>query len=219
MSERMQPFQPLAVIGLGAILPDAPDAPSFWQNVLAGRDSIGEVPPERWRIEDHYHPDRAVPDRSYTKIGAFVRGFRFDPLAHRIPPRVAEVMDAVQKWAVEAARQALADAGYDRREFDRERCAVILGNALAGDQHYLTALRVHLPRFERALRTSPALAGLGPEARAALQEQFREAALAGLPRIDEDSMPGELSNVIAGRVAQVFGLRGPNFTTDAACAS
>jgi hypothetical protein len=32
-------------------------------------------------------------------------------------------------------------------------------------------------------------------------------------------MPGELSNVIAGRVANVFGLRGANFTTDAACAS
>ncbi len=32
-------------------------------------------------------------------------------------------------------------------------------------------------------------------------------------------MPGELANVIAGRVANLFNLRGPNFTTDAACAS
>jgi acyl transferase domain-containing protein len=32
-------------------------------------------------------------------------------------------------------------------------------------------------------------------------------------------MPGELSNVIAGRIANLFNLRGPNFTTDAACAS
>ena len=32
-------------------------------------------------------------------------------------------------------------------------------------------------------------------------------------------MPGELSNVIAGRVANLFNFRGPNFTTDAACAS
>ena len=32
-------------------------------------------------------------------------------------------------------------------------------------------------------------------------------------------MPGELANVMSGRVAAVFNLRGANFTTDAACAS
>ena len=32
-------------------------------------------------------------------------------------------------------------------------------------------------------------------------------------------MPGELANVIAGRIANLFNFRGPNFTTDAACAS
>ena len=37
--------------------------------------------------------------------------------------------------------------------------------------------------------------------------------------ITEDTMPGELANVIAGRIANVFNLGGPNFITDAACAS
>ena len=32
-------------------------------------------------------------------------------------------------------------------------------------------------------------------------------------------MPGELGNCIAGRVANLFNLHGPNFTVDAACAS
>jgi len=32
-------------------------------------------------------------------------------------------------------------------------------------------------------------------------------------------MPGELSNIISGRVANVFNFTGPNFVTDAACAS
>ena len=40
-----------------------------------------------------------------------------------------------------------------------------------------------------------------------------------LPAITEDTMPGELANVIAGRIANLFNFRGPNFTTDAACAS
>ena len=48
---------------------------------------------------------------------------------------------------------------------------------------------------------------------------FEEAVKAGLPPINEDSMPGELSNVIAGRIANAFDLSGANFTVDAACAS
>ncbi len=32
-------------------------------------------------------------------------------------------------------------------------------------------------------------------------------------------MPGELANIIAGRVANVFNFYGPNFISDAACAS
>ena len=40
-----------------------------------------------------------------------------------------------------------------------------------------------------------------------------------VPPITEDTMPGELSNIIAGRVANVFNFTGPNFVTDAACAS
>ncbi len=40
-----------------------------------------------------------------------------------------------------------------------------------------------------------------------------------LPEITEDSMPGELSNCIAGRIANLFNFHGPNFVCDAACAS
>ena len=50
-------------------------------------------------------------------------------------------------------------------------------------------------------------------------EDFRGRFLAGLPEITEDSLPGELANVISGRIANVFNLEGPNFTVDAACAS
>ncbi|MGA7648033.1 MAG: beta-ketoacyl synthase N-terminal-like domain-containing protein, partial [Terriglobales bacterium] len=40
-----------------------------------------------------------------------------------------------------------------------------------------------------------------------------------LPEITEDTMPGELSNCIAGRIANVFNFHGPNYVCDAACAS
>jgi Polyketide synthase modules and related proteins len=40
-----------------------------------------------------------------------------------------------------------------------------------------------------------------------------------LPEVTEDSMPGELANCIAGRIANIFNFHGPNYVCDAACAS
>ena len=49
--------------------------------------------------------------------------------------------------------------------------------------------------------------------------QWRAATAEYFPDITEDTMPGELPNIVSGRVANVLNLRGPNFITDAACAS
>ena len=40
-----------------------------------------------------------------------------------------------------------------------------------------------------------------------------------LPEITEDTMPGELANCIAGRIANIYNFHGPNYVCDAACAS
>ena len=104
----------VAIVGVGAILPDAPDAPAFWKNLCDKRYSITEVPPDRWSIADYYDPDPSAPDKTYSKIGGWVRGFSFDWKRFRIPPRVAAAMDEGQQWAVTIAAAALADYGYPR---------------------------------------------------------------------------------------------------------
>ena len=37
--------QGIAVVGVGAIMPDAPSATAFWSNIKNGRYSISEVDP------------------------------------------------------------------------------------------------------------------------------------------------------------------------------
>jgi malonyl CoA-acyl carrier protein transacylase len=209
----------VAVVGVGAILPAAPDAPSFWANVVAGRDCVVDVPPERWDPADYYDPDAKVPDKTYSKIGGWVRGFAFDPVRYRIPPKVAAAMDEGQQWMVVAAGEALKDAGHPDRALDLDRTAVIAGNAMGGERHYLTTSRHFAPVFRRALESTEVFRGLSPKAQAALMAEFAVRVTERLPETTEDTMPGELANIMAGRVAAVFNIRGPNFTTDAACAS
>ncbi|GAB3888594.1 hypothetical protein GCM10029964_056540 [Kibdelosporangium lantanae] len=90
---------------------------------------------------------------------------------------------------------------------------------VGGERHYQTALRINFPEFVRELERSATFAGLAKKTRAAIVEETRHGMASVLPAITEDTMPGELSNILAGRVANLFDLRGPSYVTDAACAS
>ena len=213
--------EPIAIVGLAAIMPDAPDASAFWENIKAGRYSISDVPPDRWDPDLYYDADRRAPDKTYSRIGGWVREYPWDPIGWRLPlpPKVAEQMDQGQKWALAAARAALLDAGWPDWDVDPEQVAVILGNAIGGEKHYATNVRIVLPEMLRELEIAPSFASLPENARLAIVEETRKGHLANFVEINEDTMPGELANVTAGRIANLFNFRGPNFTTDAACAS
>ena len=212
----------IAIVGCGAIMPDAPDVPAFWKNIKAGRYSISDVPPERWDPELYYDPDRSAPDKTYSRIGGWVREFAWDPLGWRLPmpPRVAERWTTARSGRSPATREALVDAGWPERPLNTERTAVILGNAMAGRS------TTHDPAHSTS-RSSPAnsaeaasFAALPAAVRARHHPRIARAHRPTLlPPITEDTMPGELANCLAGRVANLFNFRGPNFTTDAACAS
>ncbi|MEK6985341.1 MAG: SDR family NAD(P)-dependent oxidoreductase [Candidatus Thermoplasmatota archaeon] len=218
--------EPVAIIGLGCVLPDAPDVATFWDNVLAGISSIREVPHERWNPALHWSADKTLPDKTYAKIGGFVLNDAFNGLDYRMPPTTVAQIDPVQRWALAATRQALKHAGYktglkgdEGRDFDRSRCAIILGNAMGGELQKQTSRRVYWPEAAAAVRANPDFQSLPKAQQDAIlggaEAQFKH----GLIPITEDTMPGSLSNVVAGRIANLFDLSGKNFTTDAACAS
>src|SRR5512140_727209 len=211
----------IAIVGIGAVLPDAPDAPTFWRNIKAGRSSISEVPPGRWDPALYYDPDPRAPDRTYSKIGGWVKEYEWNPLGWKlpIPPRVTEHLDATQKLAIVSTREALADYGYPQRSLDAERTAVIFGNAMGGDNHLHTAHRIHFPEIAQQLASGGTFAQLPADVRAAVLEELQAGVRKRIPDITEDTMPGELSNVTAGRIAALYDFKGPNFVTDAACAS
>ena len=66
----------IAIVGVGAILPDAPNVPAFWNNVKTGRYSISEVQSDRWEPASYFDADPSAPDKTYSKIGGWVREYR-----------------------------------------------------------------------------------------------------------------------------------------------
>ncbi|WP_233573725.1 type I polyketide synthase [Amycolatopsis panacis] len=183
----------VAIVGMSAMFPQAPDLAAFWAGILAGTDAVTEVPARRWAPEI-YHGEG--PGRTPSKWGGFLPEIPFDPLAYGIPPSSLAAIEPVQLLALAAADQALQDAALGA--FDRARTSVVFGAEAGSDLSNATVLRTVLPSY----------LGQIPEE---LGEQ--------LPRITEDSFPGMLANVIAGRIANRLDLGGANYTVDAACAS
>ncbi|HEV7976184.1 SDR family oxidoreductase [Amycolatopsis sp.] len=187
----------IAVVGMACMFPQAPDLGTFWANVLSGVDSVTEVPAQRWDQSVYYAPD-GDGDRTPSRWGGFLPEIPFDPLRYGIPPSSLASIEPVQLLALEAAHRALVDAGYGTRDFDRSRTSVVFGAEAGSDLSNATTLRTVLPAY------------FG-EVPSGLDSQ--------LPKLTEDSFPGMLANVIAGRVANRLDLGGANYTVDAACAS
>ena len=212
--------EPIAVIGIGLRFPGSDSPEAFWDQIVSGRSGIRDVPTERWGDPNFYYdPDPKAPDKTYSRIGGFITDFEFDPLKFRIPPSVAKQMDRTQQMAIACVGEALADAGLSPEKLKGRKVGIILGNSMGGESTDAFAQRVNLPKTLAHLDQSLAALDLDDATKESLIESFRSRYLADLPDITEDSLPGELANVISGRVANVFNLEGPNFTVDAACAS
>jgi len=196
----------VAIVGMSAIVPGAGDVRTFWENTLRGVDSITEIPADRWDWRLYYDADAKAPDKITSKWGGFLPDVPFDPLRYGMPPNSLPSIEPMQLLMLEAVRAALDDAGYRDREFPRERTAVVLGAGGGAAQLAMGyAFRSYLPMLDSV---AP---GAGAEA--------LERAKGLLPEWTEDSFPGILLNVAAGRVANRFDLGGANYTVDAACGS
>ncbi len=191
---------------MAAIFPGATNVGRFWSNTLRGIDSIVEVPADRWDWRLYYDPDPKAPDKIVSKWGGFVPDVAFDPLRYGMPPSSLPSIEPAQMLALEVVRNALADAGYADRPFPRERTGVVVGMGGGAAQLAMGyAFRSYLPMLE----------AVAPEA----GKTAIEASKGLLPEWTEDSFPGFLLNVTAGRIANRMNLGGPNYTVDAACGS
>ncbi len=203
---------PIAIIGMGCMFPKASDLREYWANIKGKVDGIGDVPATHWRSEDYFDKDPKKPDFTYARRGGFLSPVDFDPSEFGLAPNTLEATDSAQLLGLLAAREALKDAGYGpEREFDRSRISVILG--VTGTLELVIPLGARLghPIWRRALKEC----GIEGERAEAVVDRISDEYVGW----QENSFPGLLGNVVAGRIANRFNLGGTNCVVDAACAS
>jgi acyl transferase domain-containing protein len=206
------PATPIAIIGIGCLFPKAADREAFWANIVNKVDAITDVPTTHWRPDDYYSADAKSPDMTYARRGGFLSPVDFPPLDFGISPNSLEATDSTQLLGLMVARQALEDAGYGGgRDFDRSRTSVILG--VTGTLPLVIPLGARLghPHWRKALQE----AGIPADVAAKVTQRIADSYVGW----QEDSFPGLLGNVVAGRIANRLDLGGTNCVVDAACAS
>ncbi len=204
----------IAIIGMGCIFPGSFHLKDFWHLLFNGTDAIADIPEDtHWQITDFFDPDPSRPDHTYCRRGGFIPKISFDPAAFGMPPNNITATDTAQLLGLEVAKMALEDAGYPKEHafLSRARVNVILG--VTGTQELVIPLGARLghPIWKKALDA----AGIASDQK----KQVLDLIQSSYAQWQENSFPGLLGNVVAGRIANRFNLSGTNSVSDAACAS
>jgi acyl transferase domain-containing protein len=202
----------VAIIGMGCLFPKAPGLKEYWRLLFQGEDAITDVPETHWLAKDYYDADPKKPDHVYCKRGGFISPVSFDPTEFGIPPSCLEATDTAQLLGLLVAKNALDHAGYGKdRAFNRDKTSVILG--ITGTQELVIPLgsRLGHPHWRKALEDS----GINPEKTDEVIQKISDSYVSW----QENSFPGLLGNVVAGRISNRLNLGGTNCVVDAACAS
>ncbi|MCF6248780.1 MAG: acyltransferase domain-containing protein, partial [Desulfobacula sp.] len=204
----------IAIIGMGCIFPKSRHLKEYWHLLFNGIDAIGEIPAKtHWKLKDYFDSDPATPDHTYCKRGGFLPSVSFDPLSYGIPPNNLEATDTSQLLGLEVATMALEDAGYSVGHpfLADHKVNVILG--ITGTQELVIPLGARLghPIWKKALEDS----GIREDKRKEILQRIQ----GDYVQWQENSFPGLLGNVVAGRIANRLDLSGTNTVSDAACAS
>ncbi|WP_203841602.1 type I polyketide synthase [Winogradskya humida] len=209
----------IAIVGMACRYPEAATPRVLWENALTGRRAFRRIPPERLSLDDYWSSDPDDMDRMYARHAALIDGYAFDRVAFSVAGSTYRSTDPAHWLALDVASQALADAGFpDGAGLPRRRTSVIVGNTLTGDMSRANVMRLRWPYVRRVV--GAALRDVWPDDRvgaflATLEERYKEP----FAPLDEDTLPGSLSNTIAGRICNHFDLGGGGYTVDGACAS
>jgi acyl transferase domain-containing protein/acyl carrier protein len=118
----------IAIIGLGCRFPHSPSPAAFWNTLIARRNTVTEVPAERWSADRFYNAGEASPGKTNSKWGAFLDRIEdFDAAFFRISPREAKSLDPQQRLLLEVAWEALEHAGQPHEAFEESATGVYVG--------------------------------------------------------------------------------------------
>ncbi len=203
--------EPIAVIGLGCVLPGAMTYAALPELLASNQSHLQSPSANRWPT--------ALPHRfdgmSMDVQGGYIDQFEFDWRGNRIPPKQVQNANPLQFMLLQAAGEAMQAAGILNDQTLLQRSGVVVGTVFGGDfSHGLQIglrLQAALAELELACKRSSLCAAQVSQ----LKQQFEAALLKRLPAL-LDETGSFTSSTLASRITKHFNLMGGAFALDAA---
>ncbi len=209
----------IAIISMACIAPGAHSPEELWQNILAGRRFFRKAPDERLPRKWYYDPDPDAPGKTYCDQMAVITNWEFDPFQFKIAPITQNASDLSQWLALDTSKQLFDRVKINLESLDKSRIGIILGNSLTGEFSRSHNMALRVPFIRRTLEQYLILNKFSQSQAEQFVESFIEYYYAPLPEPNEDTLSGNMSNVIAGRIAYNFDFGAGAYTVDGACSS
>jgi amino acid adenylation domain-containing protein len=179
----------IAIIGMAGRFPGATTVAEFWANLVAGVESVSRFTDDELLAAGV--PPELLAEPNYVRAKGILQDIElFDAEFFGVVPKDAEVMDPQHRLFLEAAWQALEQAGYAGTRLD-SLVGVFAGAYI--DTYLLANLCAH-PHFLRELVLSPQVGML-------------------------QTKLGNDKDYLATRVSYKLNLRGPSLTLGTACST
>ena len=214
-----RPPDPVAIVGLGGVFPQAENVEALWRNLLQKRCAIGAIPNERAPIDRYLDPTRQSKVRPYTNLAGYIVDGSWPQEQVRVPPKMSSQIDRGHSWTMKAALQALDDAGFTRETVDPARVGVVMGYLPPLEREFQTQARVYYSEFDGRLAEQLRHCGVEEATAARIRKEAEALYKSELPPITEDTLLGYLGSLAVGRVAHHLDFQGPMLMVESACAS
>ncbi len=204
----------IVVTGIGVVLPGAENSSEFWNLLARGEKTITGIPDTRFHNE--YYAREKDPNFHIPVIKAgVVQEYKFNNLKYKIPPSIVKAIDRVQCFALDAATEAIEQSNLRDKFENGNNIGIIIGTA-SGEKHNEHIFRTRIPFIKEILSS---IKEIKKDILDTIIEKFESSLKERYNKNTEDTIPGLLSNIVSGRIANFYNCNGPNYTIEAECAS
>jgi acyl transferase domain-containing protein/surfactin synthase thioesterase subunit/acyl carrier protein/NADP-dependent 3-hydroxy acid dehydrogenase YdfG len=134
--EKKITVEPIAIVGLSCRFPFAETLEAFWKLLSEGKETITEIPAERWDITKYFDPDPEADRKTNQRHSSLLQRIHdFDPLFFNISPAEAVEMSPSQKLMLELVWEAIENSSMPYQEVQGKKIGVYIGNIWNDFEH------------------------------------------------------------------------------------
>lgn len=194
----------IAIVGMGCLDFNASDVKEWYQKTeKMDFPKPSYIPSEKWSLD---------PEQNGKLLEFQINKIDFPFLKFKIPPAILAQIDRSQQIGLIAAGKAIGDYGEDG--FKNKGTGVYVGSMLGVESAIKSDMRVRYIEYIDSLKNLKSFQKLSKTDRNTIIESVNKGFCNYLPKVEEDTLPGYMDNIIAGRISNFYDFDGANEVCD-----